>query len=523
VAVFMAVHAHYETSLRQRRVGIVVERLAGSPPCRQRRVPVPVEVTVRRSFDEPIDGPGKLLEGRVAKPADVPGRVITPVGAFFAERADFMAPVRVEKREAPQPYHLGGDLGCEQIAQQRLQLAKRQSGFLRPGKDICGRGTDDGVDAGRHPIDRVEVLVLQVGEVRLDLAQRARGGFNLVLGVLSDGACRRAAFVGAGLPPDAARASAEARWSTAAVTPVRAPSSAASALPTASAARATARRPASSACSHAVRRTMASASAARSGVLAGAATFNGGAMRGFARGGAAFNAVFVFVMWLHLSISRLRVADCRHRERRDARHGRPVADEGTPNPRAIDQTDVVGDYPAHHAPVAHAPVRSRRHVRFVAVATTDSSGPLLVGCLDAPDGVAVPHDQLGDQIGVFPSRVKHHADDEVRTMRCCGDRDVLGQQRHPVERRRGLPELPPRFKNFVIPVAIGAADSGRLRGVTRRWIGRRRTPGAWNRWATGVLDLCRTHFLASNGAVDDLLALVFVHCGQRGDLALLVE
>jgi hypothetical protein len=82
---------------------------------------------------------------------------------------------------------------------------------------------------------------------------------------------------------------------------------------------------------------------------------------------------------------------------------------------------------------------------------------------------------------------------------------------------------PPRFKNFVIPVAIGAADSGRLRGVTRRWIGRRRTPGTWNRWATGVLRLCRTHFLASNGAVDDLLALVFVRCGQRGDLALLVE
>jgi hypothetical protein len=29
--------------------------------------------------------------------------------------------------------------------------------------------------------------------------------------------------------------------------------------------------------------------------------------------------------------------------------------------------------------------------------------------------------------------------------------------------------------------------------------------------------------LASDGAVDDLPARVFVHCGQRGDLALLVE
>ena len=66
-------------------------------------------------------------------------------------------------------------------------------------------------------------------------------------------------------------------------------------------------------------------------------------------------------------------------------------------------------------------------------------------------------------------------------------------------------------------------DSGRLRGVTRRWIGRRRIARAWNRWANGVLGLCRTHFLAGNGAVDDLLALVFVHCGQRGDLALFVE
>jgi lysophospholipase L1-like esterase len=45
---------------------------------------------------------------------------------------------------------------------------------------------------------------------------------------------------------------------------------------------------------------------------------------------------------------------------------------------------------------------------------------------------------------------------------------------------------PTRFKSFEISAAIGAAGPGRLGGAARGWIGRRRTPGAWSRWAIGV-------------------------------------